>query len=188
MGQKRLVALWVAAILVVAGRAVATEITGQHNGQLHGYDATSGAYDVPADSGGVPSATFNDNGEFGLYANGTTVSVTIEGDQFYGNFIDGLEVEGGAAVTITGGAFDDNGDEAVTVDRLSTATISGGEFLDNNYGLLVSGTIDLYGGQFGGNAEGDIAEEGRVPVAVFRFFSAKRDLLLSEVARFASIR
>jgi len=171
MGSNKLFALLMAAILAAAAGARATELTGPHNNQLDGYDALSGAYDVPADIGATPSATFNENENDGLYADGAGTSITVEGGQFEENFTSGIEAGRGATITITGGVFDDNGDEAVFIDYPSVATITGGQFLNNGYGLDANagGAITLYGGQFGGSKLTDFVSLGNLfPNGQFR--------------------
>ena len=152
---------WAVAVFVSANAARATEITGHHDSQMYdGYDITSGSYDVAADSGGVPSATFNGNGGDGLRARGSSTSVSIEGGQFNNNFVSGVESGLGATITVNGGVFDNN-DEAITAGQSSVINIFGGQFFNDADAVFAgSGMINLYGGQFSGSKSDDLSNLG----------------------------
>jgi hypothetical protein len=142
------------ALLTLAARPApaATILSGHHDNNPNppadndGYDALGpGEFVVPADTGSTPSATFNDNTDEGLYANGATI--TIHGGQFNNN-TEGLYALY-SDVTITGGTFNDaDANGAAVYVYQHTLSISGGTF-DNGYGIFTHyAAVTLTGGQF----------------------------------------
>jgi hypothetical protein len=131
-----------------------TILTGAHDnnpsppGDSDGYDAEGpGSFIVPADVGGVPSATFN-NSDVGLSVdNGATI--TVNGGQF-NNDAFGLYALN-SDVTINGGVFN-SGDDVYVYGH--TLSISGGTF-DNGYGIWAhDAAVTITGGRFS-NATAD---------------------------------
>ncbi len=129
-----------------------TVLSGHHDGSNgDGADVRDGAFAVLPDTGGVPSATFNNNQNFGLTT--FNASLAIAGGQFNGNGADGLYVFTGTAA-VSGGQFNGNGDYGVIFTNTATGTvggtISGGTFAGDLVGLDTenSASVTVTGGTF----------------------------------------
>jgi len=170
--------------------AADTNITGSHDNDGEGYEIdASGTYDVPADSGNTPSATFNNNVTFGLNINSNNVIANIEGGQFnddsdggvvlnaeddvvnisagqFENDSTGLsDGNGGNTINVSGGTFSGN-DVDLFISPSDTATISGGSF---ESGIVTLSPVILTGGSFLENSD-DFNLSGNGSLNVYGIF------------------
>ncbi len=184
--------VWAGIVVLGFGRFAAadTNITGSHDNDGEGYEIdAAGTYDVPADSGNTPSATFNNNVTIGLEINANNVIANIEGGQFNGDSDGGLAINqeddtvnisagefenestgvsdgnGGNTINISGGTFSGN-DVDVLIPSSDTATISGGSFKS---GIVTLSSVTLTGGSFPDNSE-DFFLSGNGSLNVYGFF------------------
>ncbi len=130
--------------------AAQTPITGHfdNNGMGTGFDASNGVFAVPADTGGVSSATF-DGDSVGLNVVNSTVAV--RGGQFAGDSV-GLQLDRASSVSVSGGRF--TGD-SVALYAFGPLQVTGGAFGGNSVDFLSGGgVIDIFG-TFTGVAPGN---------------------------------
>jgi hypothetical protein len=103
-----------------------TTLTGHFDnvttGTQDGYDTSSGTYDIPADTGGTPSATFDNNTNDGIMVNPATT------------------------LNMAGGEIDNNQDDGI-YNFEGTVNITGGVISGNTFFPLVNngGTVNIYG-------------------------------------------
>jgi hypothetical protein len=103
-----------------------TTLTGHFDnvttGTQDGYDTSSGTYDIPADTGGTPSATFDNNTN------------------------NGIMVNQGTMLNMAGGEIDNNQDDGI-YNFQGTVNITGGIISGNVFFPLVNngGTVNIYG-------------------------------------------
>jgi hypothetical protein len=129
-----------------------TTLTGHHDsngsGDQNGYDTSSGNYDIPADIGGTPSATFDSNLNMGILVSpGTTLNMA--GGEVRNNHASGIYNDDGT-VNITGGVISGN-DAFALVNNGGTINIYGtftspaltpGQVQDVTSGGTVAGTLE----------------------------------------------
>jgi hypothetical protein len=114
------------ALLVAMPARGDTTLTGHFDnvtaGSGDGYDTSSGVYDIPADTGGTPSATFDNNAN------------------------DGIMVNPGTTLNMAGGEINNNQDDGI-YNFQGTVNITGGVITGNALFPLVNngGTMNLYG-------------------------------------------
>jgi hypothetical protein len=129
-----------------------TVLTGHYDNQPDdGYDAEGpGAFLVPADTGGTPSATFDNNGSAGIYASNGAM-ITVNGGEF-DNDVDGGIYSLYSDVVVNGGSFSSsivNGSALYVYDH--TLSITGGTFNADADIYVYAAAVTITGGTFSHN-------------------------------------